>query len=83
MLIAALAVIGELHGVRGTQQEPRPKQIFQRFQPTADGRLGGIHLLRGGGERATLNNAHKGMHQLHAVYTLNTHLISLCHTPDV
>ncbi|MNC56751.1 hypothetical protein D3C75_1063700 [compost metagenome] len=70
MLIAALAVIRQLHGVSSAQDQACPQQGFQRLESATHRRLGGAHLHGGGRERSCLNDTHEGAHQLHSVYTL-------------
>ncbi|MCY1555952.1 hypothetical protein D9M68_926580 [compost metagenome] len=66
-LVAALAVFGELHGVRGAAQQPHAQRALQRLQATAHGGLGRAHLERGGRQAAGLDDVKKGLHQLDAV----------------
>ena len=48
--VAAFAIVSELHRMGGTQDQLDSPQPFKGLQAAADGRLGGIHLPRGGGE---------------------------------
>jgi hypothetical protein len=54
----------------GAQDQLDSQQPFQGLQAAADGRLGGIHLPRRGGERPGLYDTNIGAHQLNAIYTL-------------
>jgi hypothetical protein len=64
---AALAVLGELHGVRGALQQAHAQRAFERLKAPAHGGLGGAHLRGRGREAAGLDDVHEGLHQLDAV----------------
>ncbi|MGF6349445.1 hypothetical protein QF040_004158 [Variovorax sp. W2I14] len=66
-LVAALAVLGELHGVRGAAQQPHAQRALQRLQPAAHGGLGRVHPQCGGREAAGFDDVDEGLHQLDAV----------------
>jgi len=70
VLVAAFPIIGQLHGMRGAQDQAHSKQRLQRLQATAHGGLGGGHLYGGSGKGACFDDAHEGSHQFDPVYTL-------------
>ena len=45
MLIAVLAVVSQLHDMRGALNQAYAQQLLQRLQPAADGGLAGLQLL--------------------------------------
>ncbi len=66
-LVAALAILGHLHGVGGALQQAHAQRAFQRLQATTDGGLGSGELGGGGREAAGLDDAHEGLDQFDAV----------------
>ena len=83
MLQAALAVVGQRHGVGGAPQQAQAQRALQRLQAPADRGLGGGHLLRSGRKTAAFDDAHKGLQQLDAVSARRQGKVGKGHTPSV
>jgi len=66
-LEAALAVLGELHAVRGAPQQAQAERTLERLQAPAHRGLAHAELAGGGREAAGLDDADEGLHQLDAV----------------
>jgi hypothetical protein len=67
MFEAALAVLGEPHGMRGPLQKPQAQQALQGLQPPAHG---GLRRAQPGGRRgqaAGFDDAHEGLHQFQPI----------------
>ncbi len=67
MRIAAFAVLGQLHDVRGALHQLQAEQLFQRLQAAADGRLAGFQTCGRRRQAACFNDAHEGLHQFYTV----------------
>ena len=70
MLIAAFAIIRQLHRMGGAQEQLDAKQRFQRLQPAADRRLRRLQLARRRRQRPGLHDTDIRPHQIHPIYTL-------------